>query len=195
MVSSIAISRDGKYVASSSDTLVKVWDYKTGALLHCFEGHKDDVLALAFDAEIVGDEDIVAVVTKSIFTIDLQEVLLDHGKSIVAKGVLSDIRRSSEDTYEVAFGPTLFGRPIYYRLVATQEQVDSLRSIRTDSYFGGYVVAVDVSNVWRPLFSVQGYVIEDGLESMPEVEIDDAQTFVVVGRLLAFEYFDNLPAF
>ena len=50
-VSTLAISHDGKYVASSSDTLVKVWDYESGALLHSFEGHKDSVNALAFDPE------------------------------------------------------------------------------------------------------------------------------------------------
>ncbi|MCP6719662.1 MAG: WD40 repeat domain-containing protein, partial [Patescibacteria group bacterium] len=48
-VSTLAISRDGKYVASSSDTLVYVWDYETGILLHTFEGHKDYVNALVFD--------------------------------------------------------------------------------------------------------------------------------------------------
>lgn len=50
-VSTIAISDDGKYVASSSDTLVKLWDYETGTLLHSFEGHKDSINALAFDPE------------------------------------------------------------------------------------------------------------------------------------------------
>ncbi len=50
-VSTLAISRDGRYVASSSDTLVNVWDYETGILLHSFEGHEDYVNALTFDPE------------------------------------------------------------------------------------------------------------------------------------------------
>ncbi len=50
-VSTIAISSDGKFVASSSDTLVKVWEYKTGTLLHSLKGHQDDINALAFDPE------------------------------------------------------------------------------------------------------------------------------------------------
>ena len=50
-VSTLAISLDGKYVASSSDTFIKLWDYETGTLLHSFEGHKDSVNALAFNPE------------------------------------------------------------------------------------------------------------------------------------------------
>lgn len=50
-VSRIDISLDGKYIASSSDTIVKVWDYKSGTLIHCFSGHKDHVNTLAFDPE------------------------------------------------------------------------------------------------------------------------------------------------
>ena len=48
-VFTLAISRDGKYVASSSDNLVKVWDYKTGVLRHIFEGHQDHVNSLTFN--------------------------------------------------------------------------------------------------------------------------------------------------
>jgi len=50
-VSTIAISRDGKYVASSSDIFMKVWDYETGTLLYSFQGHEDSVNVLAFDPE------------------------------------------------------------------------------------------------------------------------------------------------
>ncbi len=50
-VSTLAISHDGKCVASSSDTLVMVWDYKTGSLINALEGHKDDVNALRFDPD------------------------------------------------------------------------------------------------------------------------------------------------
>ncbi|MFW9939424.1 MAG: WD40 repeat domain-containing protein [Candidatus Thorarchaeota archaeon] len=50
-VSAIAISDDGKYVASSSDEIVKVWDHNTGALLHSFSGHQDEVNVLVFGPE------------------------------------------------------------------------------------------------------------------------------------------------
>ena len=42
---------DRLLLASSSDTLVKVWNWDTGTLLHCFEGHRDHVNALTFDPD------------------------------------------------------------------------------------------------------------------------------------------------
>ena len=50
-VATLAISPDAKYVASASDTVIKVWDYKTGSQLYSFEDHQDYIITLRFDNE------------------------------------------------------------------------------------------------------------------------------------------------
>ena len=48
-VNSVSFSRDGTKVASGSgDKTVKLWDVKTGALLHNLEGHSDEVTCVSF---------------------------------------------------------------------------------------------------------------------------------------------------
>jgi len=44
----VAISPRGKYIASSSDKDIKIWNFKTGGLLTTFKGHEDDVTSLIF---------------------------------------------------------------------------------------------------------------------------------------------------
>ncbi|MFX1506811.1 MAG: WD40 repeat domain-containing protein [Promethearchaeota archaeon] len=48
-VTTLAISSDGKLVASASNKVVYVWDYRTGVLLQCLKGHQDHVNVLVFD--------------------------------------------------------------------------------------------------------------------------------------------------
>jgi glucose repression regulatory protein TUP1 len=49
-VTSVAFSQDSKLLAAGSlDTVVRVWDAKTGRLLDKFKGHKDSVYSVAFD--------------------------------------------------------------------------------------------------------------------------------------------------
>ena len=48
-VITLAMSRDGNYIASSSDSIIKLWHYETGTLIHSFKGHNDTVEALVFD--------------------------------------------------------------------------------------------------------------------------------------------------
>ena len=50
-VFTVAISHDGKYVASSSDETIKVWDYASGNLIYTLKGHQDFVICLRFDPE------------------------------------------------------------------------------------------------------------------------------------------------
>ena len=48
-VTSVAISPDGKLLAAGSlDTVVRVWDAATGAMLDKLKGHKDSVYSVAF---------------------------------------------------------------------------------------------------------------------------------------------------
>ncbi|PVF94835.1 WD40 repeat-like protein [Serendipita vermifera] len=48
-VTSVAISPDGKLVAAGSlDTIVRLWDVRTGTLLERLKGHRDSVYSVAF---------------------------------------------------------------------------------------------------------------------------------------------------
>jgi glucose repression regulatory protein TUP1 len=48
-ITSVAISPNTKLVAAGSfDENARIWDIKTGYLLHCFEGHLDSVYGVAF---------------------------------------------------------------------------------------------------------------------------------------------------
>ena len=48
-VTSVALSADGSMLAAGSlDTVVRVWDARTGALLDKLRGHKDSVYSVAF---------------------------------------------------------------------------------------------------------------------------------------------------
>jgi glucose repression regulatory protein TUP1 len=48
-VTSVAISPDGRYVAAGSlDTIVRIWDASTGALVERLRGHRDSVYSVVF---------------------------------------------------------------------------------------------------------------------------------------------------
>jgi len=48
-VTSVAISPNGQLVAAGSlDTVVRIWDVSTGALLERLRGHRDSVYSVAF---------------------------------------------------------------------------------------------------------------------------------------------------
>jgi WD40 repeat protein len=51
LVDALAYSPDGKYLASGSFQEVKLWDAKTGALLHTIPGYADRVVALDFSPD------------------------------------------------------------------------------------------------------------------------------------------------
>ncbi len=51
VVNTVAISHDGKYVASSSDETIKVWEYASGNLIYTLKGHQDFVICLRFDPD------------------------------------------------------------------------------------------------------------------------------------------------
>jgi glucose repression regulatory protein TUP1 len=49
-VTSVTFSQDSKLLAAGSlDTIVRVWDARTGRILEKFKGHKDSVYSVAFD--------------------------------------------------------------------------------------------------------------------------------------------------
>jgi len=50
-VFALAISRDGRYIASSGDSTINVWDYSTGDLIYTLSGHQDVVNCLRFDPQ------------------------------------------------------------------------------------------------------------------------------------------------
>ncbi|KAJ3100215.1 hypothetical protein HK100_004741, partial [Physocladia obscura] len=59
-VNSIAISLDGKFIASgSSDNTVKIWDIQTGMVINTFEGHSGSVNSVSMSTDIIvsGSED------------------------------------------------------------------------------------------------------------------------------------------
>ena len=57
IVSSLALSEDGKILVSASkDKTIKIWHLKTGELIRTFKGHKDGVCAVALSK----DEQIIA---------------------------------------------------------------------------------------------------------------------------------------
>lgn len=48
-VTSVCLSPDGRLVAASSlDTIVRIWDVRTGQLIECLKGHRDSVYSVAF---------------------------------------------------------------------------------------------------------------------------------------------------
>lgn len=47
-VNAIAVSREFKYVASTSEKDIKIWDFLSGRLLYILEGHEDDVNCMVF---------------------------------------------------------------------------------------------------------------------------------------------------
>lgn len=48
-VTSVAISPDGRYIAAGSlDTVVRIWDVRTGQLVERLQGHRDGVYTVAF---------------------------------------------------------------------------------------------------------------------------------------------------
>jgi len=54
-VTSVAISSDGRLVAAGSlDTVVRIWDTRTGELLERLRGHKDSVYSVAFTPDARG---------------------------------------------------------------------------------------------------------------------------------------------
>jgi len=54
-VTSVAISSDGRLVAAGSlDTVVRIWDARTGELLERLRGHRDSVYSVAFTPDARG---------------------------------------------------------------------------------------------------------------------------------------------
>ncbi|KAJ7735739.1 WD40-repeat-containing domain protein [Mycena metata] len=54
-VTSVAISPDGRYVAAGSlDTIVRIWDAQTGALVERLRGHRDSVYSVVFTPDGLG---------------------------------------------------------------------------------------------------------------------------------------------
>jgi len=47
-VNAVAVSREFKYVVSTSEKDIKIWDFLSGKLLYILEGHTDDVNCMAF---------------------------------------------------------------------------------------------------------------------------------------------------
>lgn len=150
-------------------------------------------LALLFEGEILRDAPIMEVVMKSTLTIDLQEELLDHGKPVIVKGNLTDIRKLSQGSYQVSFGPRMMERPIHYLLVASQEQVDRIRALQRPYMLptNGFVVALSPTSIDRLPLSVERSSMEE--ESLSGLGLHRDEGFLVAGTLLGYEYFEDMP--
>jgi WD40 repeat protein len=51
VVSSLALSKNGKLLAGAAGETIRLWDMTTGKVVLPFEGHLDGVLALAFQPD------------------------------------------------------------------------------------------------------------------------------------------------
>ena len=75
-VTSVAISPDGCFVAAGSlDTVVRIWDVATGALLDRLRGHEDSVYSVAFTPD--GRGLVSGSLDKTLKFWDINELLND----------------------------------------------------------------------------------------------------------------------
>ena len=138
----VAVSRDGRYVATSSwDKTAKVWDAESGRLIHTFLGHTEILFGLAFSPD-----------SRSLLTGSLDNTarLWD-----IASG--SEIRRFTGHTaavYAVDFTPD--GR---YAITGSADRSariwDLARPLETDTLAGqtSFVYAVDFSPDGNRIFT------------------------------------------
>jgi WD40 repeat protein/serine/threonine protein kinase len=96
---SVAISADGKYLASSGDDKPKIWDLATGQLLHTLDGHKGGVFGIAFGLRADGESGTLLLVTAGAAdrTIKLWDVTT--GK------LIHSLSGHTADPLHVAFAP------------------------------------------------------------------------------------------
>ena len=91
LVTAVAISSDGKIIASgSSDTTIKLWNLQTGELLHTLKGHTNQVssLAISYNGQIIasGSSD-KTIKLWNIKTGELLNTLEGHSDGVTALAI------------------------------------------------------------------------------------------------------------
>jgi hypothetical protein len=147
-------------------------------------------LASTFGAIADWDTDLPEV-WETIFTIDLQQVFIDHGQPIVFRAELTDVKRV-EGQFVAVFEPTwtsLVSPIVYFRLTVPAEQVQTLMEAPRTHFLDELAVVAIITDVNRPTFSVAGYG-QDDVESV-YLETETADAFIAEGILVAFRSLDS----
>jgi hypothetical protein len=147
-------------------------------------------LSSTFGAIADWDTDLPEV-WETVFTIDLQQVFIDHGQPIVFRAELADMKRV-EGGFVAVFEPT-WNSPVsptvYFRLTVPDEQVQTLREAPRTHFLDELAVVAIITDVNRPTLSLSGYGQGD-VESV-YLETETADAFIAEGILVAFRSLDT----
>lgn len=129
---------------------------------------------------------------RPLFSVDLQEALVDHDEPVVAVVRLADIRRT-EGEWTAIFEPSLTSMlkasNVFFWTDVDEEIAVRLRENRGEKYLTEHVIVVRVSTIDRPGFTVESEIESGGGETGPpvvEFRPTVADFFIAHGELLDF---------
>lgn len=146
-------------------------------------------LSSTFGAIADWDTDLPEV-WERVFTIDLQQVFIDHGQPIVFRAELADVRRV-EGGFVAVFEPTwtsIVSPTVYFRLTVPAEQVQTLMEGSRTHFVNQLAVVAIITDVNKPTFSLSGY--DQGDVESVYLETKTADAFIAEGILVAFRSLD-----
>jgi hypothetical protein len=124
-----------------------------------------------------------------LFTVDLQERLVDDGDPIVFRGDLVDVVRA--DTGVIAFfEPSYDAPPIYFRLLVPAADAEQLIASPRQHYSIEFVVAAVITGIRRPAFVLSSTLTARDEFASPDLEVETGNLYVADGRLIAFRLID-----
>ena len=147
-------------------------------------------LSSTFGAIADWDTDLPEV-WERVFTIDLQQLFIDHGQPIVFRAELADVKRV-EGGFVAVFVPTWtspVSPTVYFRLTVPAEQVQTLMEGSRTHFVNQLAVVATITDVNKPTFSLSGYGQGD-VESV-YLETENADAFFAEGMLVAFRSLDS----